>query len=75
VEPAPAFADQPPALHREVVVGDLARRHSVSAELRDRRDVAVIGVEVDEKQAEAVEASAGVVGVGVVGAGEQQTHL
>ena len=46
-------ADQPPVLHRQPVVRDLARRDRVAPDLRDRPDVHVVAIEVGEEQTEA----------------------
>ena len=70
VKAAPALADHAPVFDRKVVVGHLARRHRVAADLGDRRDVAVGRVEVDQEEGEAVEL-AGL----AVGACQQQTHV
>ena len=63
-------ADETPALDRQPVVGDLARRDRVAPDLRDRPDVDVVGIEVGEEEAEAAQAA-----VLVAGAGEEQDHL
>ena len=54
----------------EVVVGDLAGGNGVAADLGDRRNVAVLGVEVDEEEREAVELARL-----AIGSSEEQTDL
>jgi hypothetical protein len=75
LEATTALAHQPPALHRQVVVGDLTRGDCVAAELGDRGNVAVRGIQVDDEQAQSVESPPRIVGVGVVGPCQQQAHL
>ena len=59
MEAAAALADHAPPLHREVVVGDLAGGDGVAADLGDRRDVTVLGVEVDKEEVDVAPAARG----------------